>query len=267
MNTDIGSASSPIKQRVGQQTGQMSGYAEAPKESKQNFYNDHNKYQSFIYNVMTKIRQVYTVNQRVEILDDQLRTNFRKWLEIANKEHKELMDKNSQIILILDGPENFTDEYGNEQSADWIPLTFPEKFKVIILAKQKCKAMQHFIQRKYPILILKGVHSEKNFYDLCDCLNFDIHEESEFYKKIEEFIQFENKSNIQIISRKKWLKNEAEAWQILARKSDLKKNPTFLTCLLLFKDIFEEIKNSKSIYDLFQRILLHHYEQKSPIER
>lgn len=36
------------------------------------------------------------------------------WLETANALHKEQMDKNSQIILILDGPENFTDEYGNE---------------------------------------------------------------------------------------------------------------------------------------------------------
>ena len=62
---------------------------------------------------MTKIRQVYKVDKRVEILDDQLRTNFRKWLEIANKMHKDNMDKNTQIILILDGPENFLDEDGN----------------------------------------------------------------------------------------------------------------------------------------------------------
>jgi len=37
--------------------------------------------------------------------------------------------------LILDGPENFTDETGQEQSADWIPVTFPERFKVIIAVK------------------------------------------------------------------------------------------------------------------------------------
>jgi hypothetical protein len=42
------------------------------------------------------------------------------------------MDKETKIILILDGPEKFTDEFGNEESGDWIPLTFPEKFKVII---------------------------------------------------------------------------------------------------------------------------------------
>ena len=59
---------------------------------------------------MTKIRQVYKIDKRVEILDDQLRTNFRKWLEIANKFHSERMEKGKHIILILDGPENFSDD-------------------------------------------------------------------------------------------------------------------------------------------------------------
>lgn len=55
------------------------------------------------------------------------------------------MDRKTQIILILDGPENFTDVDGQEQSADWIPVTFPQRFKVIIVAKQASKALQLFI--------------------------------------------------------------------------------------------------------------------------
>ena len=45
--------------------------------------------------MMTKIRQIYKIDNRVEILDDQLRINFRKWLEIANKQQKDTMDKES----------------------------------------------------------------------------------------------------------------------------------------------------------------------------
>ena len=44
-------------------------------------------------------------------------------------------------------------------------------------------------------------------------------------------------------------------------------NPTFLTCLLLFRGIIDEIKNSTSISELFKRMLLHHYDSKSPVER
>lgn len=140
-------------------------------------HTESNKYQTFIYNVMTKIRQVYKIDKRVEILDDQLRTNFRKWLEIANKFHTERMEKNTKIILILDGPENFSDDQGNEQSVDWIPSDFPPKFKVIILAKMKSKAMKIFIQRKYPMILLKGLYTEKNFKDLCNAIEFDYNKE------------------------------------------------------------------------------------------
>lgn len=51
------------------------------------------------------------------------------------------MKPGSKIILILDGPEKFTDELGNEQSADWIPVSFPELFRVIIVSQKKSKAM------------------------------------------------------------------------------------------------------------------------------
>ena len=77
------------------------------------------------------------------------------------------------IILILDGPENFLDEQGNEQSVDWIPNTFPPKFKVIILSKLKSKAMKMFIQRKYPMILLKGLHLEQNFKEICTINEFD----------------------------------------------------------------------------------------------
>ena len=111
------------------------------------------------------------------------------------------MDKTSKIILVLDGPENFTDENGIEQSADWIPVTFPERFKVIILARQKSKSMRHFIQRKYPMLILKGLQSENDFVTLCDALDFDIEEESDVYEKIKSMVNFKKASNIKLVTR------------------------------------------------------------------
>ena len=92
------------------------------------------------------------------------------------------MEKNTKIILILDGPENFSDDQGNEQSVDWIPSSFPPKFKVIILAKMKSKAMKIFIQRKYPMIVLKGLHTEVNFKDLCGALEFDYKKEGIFYE-------------------------------------------------------------------------------------
>jgi len=85
---------------------------------------------------------------------------------------------------------------------------------------------------------------------LCEALDFDVEENYEFFQEVKRFLKFEQKSNIQTISTKEWEKNEEQAEKLLAKRSKLKRNPTFLTCLVLFKDIFPEIKNSKSIFDL-----------------
>ena len=55
--------------------------------------------------------------------------------------------------------------------------------------------------------------------------------------------------------------------KILGKRSDIQSNPCYLTCLILFIDIFEQIKDSKTMFDLFQRILKNDYDGKSMIQR
>lgn len=117
-------------------------------------------------------------------------------------------------------------------------------------------------------MILKGLHSESAFQQICEAQNFDIHEEKETYEKFRQYVQFDSSSTIQAVSRKKWERNEAQALEILGQSSDLRKNPTFLTCLPLFgKHLFDQIKQSRSIYDLFKRIMINHYSDKSTLEK
>jgi len=122
-------------------------------------------------------------------------------LEIANKNHKETFDRKTKIILILDGPEKFTDEYGNEESGDWIPLTFPEVFKVIICVQRKSKCMNYFITRKYPIMMLNGFRKQENFIELCGSLDLNLEEEPEFFDKIKSLANFDNQPNVRTLSR------------------------------------------------------------------
>ena len=80
-------------------------------------------------------------------------------------------------------------------------------------------------------------------------------------------VNFKKASNIKLVTRELWLSNEAEAERILAKKPDLLSSPTFVTCLVLFRGILNEIKNADSISALFKRILIHHYDSKTPVER
>ena len=105
------------------------------------------------------------------------------------------MDKKSQIVLVLDGPEKFTDEFGNEQSGDWIPKSFPDRFKVIIVVYRKSKCMQHFINRKYPILMLRGLYQEDNFIDLCSDHDLTPENSPSFFSRVREFVNFQEEEH------------------------------------------------------------------------
>ena len=102
---------------------------------------------------------------------------------------------------------------------------------------------------------------------LCDAVDFDLGEESDVYEKIRSMVTFKKASNIKLVSREFQLAQEAEAEKILTKKPDLLSNPTFITCLVLFRGILNEIKDADSISALFKRILIHHYDSKSPVER
>ncbi|CDW91345.1 histidine acid phosphatase family protein [Stylonychia lemnae] len=120
------------------------------------------KYQSFIFRTLVKLRQEYDIQHRVEIIDDKLRMNFARWLELASQKHEERLDPDSKIILILDGLENFHDvDTQGEESADWIPWTFPNHIKVILMTRKNSKAMNHFKLRKYPIIYMNGVSTQE----------------------------------------------------------------------------------------------------------
>jgi len=95
----------------------------------------------------------------VEIIDDELRINFARWLELADWKLQEArMDPDSKIIIILDGLDNFIDpESGFEESADWLPWTFPNSVRFIITCRKSAKGMNHFKERKYPLLFVENM--------------------------------------------------------------------------------------------------------------
>jgi hypothetical protein len=84
-------------------------------------------------------------------------------------------------------------------------------------------------------------------------------------------VSFDFKENVQLFSRKMQIDYEEQLHRLIMQELPLVYNPTFLVCLILFRDIFDKIKDSSkgdgNIVDLFERILLNHYERKSPVER
>lgn len=146
------------------------------------------KYQSFIHRALVKLRRTFPDVQTrlVHIIDDKLRINFSRCLDLVSNAISNTSSaggaanmgstsysgegaeserdpsgahKEGRIIMILDGLENFRDRENDqgiesEQSADWVPWSFPDRFRVIVLTRKRSKAMNHFKLRKCPLLYM-----------------------------------------------------------------------------------------------------------------
>jgi len=72
------------------------------------------------------------------------------------------LENDSKIIVILDGIDHFSDpETGEEESADWLPWTFPNHIQVIILCRKRAKALNHFKLRRCPLLYVDVLGDEE----------------------------------------------------------------------------------------------------------
>ena len=87
--------------------------------------------------------------------------------------------------------------------------------------------MQHFIQRKYPILQLRGFYDEADFMELCKKNDLDPKVNSYFIKQAKELIQFDDQANIRFYSRKQHIEYEDQMEALIMQKLELNKNPTF----------------------------------------
>lgn len=73
------------------------------------------------------------MSQKVEILEEKLRKYFPYWLDISVKKIKEEIVNDANIIIIIDGADQFIDQSGKDTSAKfWLPRFFPLGVKIIL---------------------------------------------------------------------------------------------------------------------------------------
>lgn len=98
--------------------------------------------------------------------------------------------------MILDGIDHFFDqETGEEESADWLPWTFPNHIQVIILCRKRAKALNHFKLRKCPVLYMDCLTQEEIEKIIDDYMSEDFRDQldRDRIKQIQEYLKRENK--------------------------------------------------------------------------
>jgi predicted homoserine dehydrogenase-like protein len=74
----------------------------------------------------------------VEILEEKLRKYFPYWLDISIKKIKEQIVNDANIIIIIDGVDQFIDSSGKDTVAKfWLPTRLPLRVKMILTVKKE----------------------------------------------------------------------------------------------------------------------------------
>jgi NACHT domain len=86
-------------------------------------------YNTTLYNIFNKLREIYSLPDRPSILENNLRMNFLKLLKTVNDIHKST--RKGHVVIIIDGIDLFKEHDGKEESTSWLPFYLPDSIKLI----------------------------------------------------------------------------------------------------------------------------------------
>lgn len=107
--------------------------------------NNSNYFYAF-YTILIKLREKQNIKQKVELVEEKLRKNFLYWLDVCSRKVIKNTVYDGNIIIILEGVENFIDFDTRKESSIkfWLPKTFPNRIKVIVTCEPKSRSNEHF---------------------------------------------------------------------------------------------------------------------------
>ncbi|CAD8127308.1 unnamed protein product [Paramecium sonneborni] len=110
---------------------------------------ENQNYAHAIYYMLSRLKGLFNISQKVEIEGERLKQFFQYWLEFYNREiqNQVLFDSKclyKRLILIFQGIDRFRDSNGEIRASYWLPKTLPDNIKVIVTARMDSKAYEYF---------------------------------------------------------------------------------------------------------------------------
>lgn len=119
-----------------------------------------------IYRILIKLRELFNIKQKVELLEEKIRKNFYYWLDLCSRKIKKNVTFDGDIIIIIESIESFKEQEAemeekiknssmpgmdkdkkiremknqplNEANLKfWLPRVFPDRVRFIITADPK----------------------------------------------------------------------------------------------------------------------------------
>ena len=120
---------------------------------------NHSNYFYTIYRILVRLREIFNIKQKVELVEEKIRRNFSYWLELCQQQMEKSVIYDGQVILLIEGIHNFK-EFGTDQESEikfWLPKYFPKRIRVIVTVDSDKKSLQNLIRRGSKIIEVEKV--------------------------------------------------------------------------------------------------------------
>lgn len=114
-------------------------------------------YHTTLFRLCNKIKENFSMSEKVRVTEDALRSNFLLWIALAIEKRKELHAGMGNLVLIIDGVDKFVDESGKEDSSDWMPTEFPPNVRVIYSCARNSRAYDHLSAQSDLIVFMNSL--------------------------------------------------------------------------------------------------------------
>ena len=114
-----------------------------------NFVNYQTKESSqfyIIYNIITKLREIFNIKRNVDNSEENLRMNFEYWLDLVSRKIEKNSFFDGNLIILIEGANLIIDDKSNLENniKFWLPKIFPDRIKFIIILEENSFNLNYF---------------------------------------------------------------------------------------------------------------------------
>lgn len=129
-----------------------------------------------LYRILTKLRELFNIKQKVELLEEKIRKNFYYWLDLCSRKIKNNVTFDGDIVIIIEGIEHFKD-YDTQMESNlkfWLPRIFPDRVRFIITVDHKsnshkyltgigCEVIHMNVEKKLYFEMIQSMKARSSF--------------------------------------------------------------------------------------------------------
>ncbi|CAD8095003.1 unnamed protein product [Paramecium primaurelia] len=195
---------------------------------------ENQNYQYAIFYVLSRLKTIFNISQKVEIEGEKLKQFFQYWLEFYSREIQNQVFSDSKcvykrLILIFQGIDRFRDQNGEVRASYWLPRVLPENVKLIVTGKTESKAYEQYYNQGGTIIqidqtkeeFLERLQCQDRLYKLYSKIPQSLADQASFCKSFEITLTNNNEDFQDVIkesiSQMENIKSESDFFNILIK--------------------------------------------------